>query len=67
MSDKPKKDKKKCRVKIGGKTAIGFGSVLAIVMSWTANHAIGWALFHGLLGWIYVIYYLFRHSDWTWF
>jgi hypothetical protein len=47
--------------------AVGFGSALALVMSWSANHAIGWALIHGLLGWIYVIYYLIVHKDWSWF
>ncbi|MHC4953190.1 MAG: hypothetical protein ACYTGZ_04820 [Planctomycetota bacterium] len=47
--------------------AVGFGCVLAITMSWTANQAIGWALLHGVFGWFYVIYYLISHSDWTWF
>ncbi len=37
-----------------------------MVMSWTANKAILWALLHGVLGWIYVIYYLLFKSDWTW-
>lgn len=51
----------------GAATAsIGFGAALAMVMSWTANKAILWALLHGVLGWIYVIYYLFFKSDWTW-
>jgi hypothetical protein len=36
---------------------IGIGSALAICMSWTAWESIGWAIFHGLLGWVYVIYY----------
>ncbi|MCB1050914.1 MAG: hypothetical protein H6510_02445 [Acidobacteria bacterium] len=57
-------DKKRMR---GGKEAIGFGSVLAITLSWTANKAIGWAVIHGILGWFYVIYYLIFKSDWTWF
>jgi hypothetical protein len=47
-------------------SSIGFGAVLAIVMSWTANKALLWALIHGLLGWIYVVYYLIAHHDWTW-
>ncbi|MDR0957560.1 MAG: hypothetical protein LBM09_03240 [Candidatus Nomurabacteria bacterium] len=39
------------------KTGIGFGSVLAIVISYTTYQSIGWAIFHGLLGWLYVIYF----------
>jgi len=48
-------------------SSIGFGAVLAIVMSWTANKAFFWALIHGLLGWIYVVYYLIFKDGWTWF
>ncbi len=48
-------------------SSIGFGAVLAIVMSWTANKAILWAIIHGILGWIYVVYYLLFHHDWSWF
>ena len=53
--------------KIVAGSSIGFGAVLAIVMSWTANKSILWALIHGVLGWIYVVYYLLSHHDWTWF
>ena len=49
------------------KAAVGFGCVLAITLSWTANQAIGWACIHGLLGWIYVIYYLITKDGWTLF
>ncbi len=49
------------------KAGIGFGCALAIAMSWTANQSIGWAVIHGILSWIYVIYYLLTNSDWTWF
>ncbi len=40
------------------RNGISFGSVLAIVMSWTANKSILWAIFHGIIGWIYVLYYI---------
>ncbi len=40
---------------------ISFGTALAIVISWTANHSILWAIIHGLLSWLYVIYYLIRY------
>ena len=39
------------------KTGIGFGTALAIAISWSVNHSIMWAIIHGLLSWIYVIYY----------
>ena len=40
------------------KNGISFGSVLAIVISWTMNKSIVWAIIHGLLGWLYVLYYV---------
>jgi len=43
------------------RSGISFGSALAIVISWSANHSIVWAIIHGLLSWIYVIYYLIRY------
>ena len=39
------------------KAGIGFGSALAISISWSLHHSIFWAIVHGLLSWIYVIYY----------
>ena len=43
------------------RTGISFGSALAMVVSYTAWHSIGWAIFHGLLSWLYVIYYVIRY------
>lgn len=40
------------------RNGISFGSVLAIVMSWTVNKSVLWAIFHGIIGWIYVLYYI---------
>jgi hypothetical protein len=37
---------------------IGLGSVIAAIVSWTTYHSIGWAIVHGLLGWLFVIWYL---------
>ena len=48
-------------VKKSVKTGISFGSALAMVISYTAWHSIGWAIFHGLLSWFYVIYYAIRY------
>ncbi|MFJ8460532.1 hypothetical protein [Lysinibacillus sp. RS5] len=39
------------------KNGIGFGSVLAITISWSVNHSILWAIIHGCFSWLYVIYY----------
>lgn len=39
------------------KTGISFGSALAIAISWHAHQSILWAIIHGLLSWIYVIYF----------
>lgn len=43
------------------KTGISFGSALAMVISYNAWQSIGWAIFHGLLSWVYVIYYIIRY------
>lgn len=40
-------------------SAAGFGivgSMVAVVMSWEANHSVLWAAVHACLGWAYVIY-----------
>ena len=37
-------------------TGISAGCALAIAISYGLNHSIAWAIWHGVLGWIYVIY-----------
>ena len=39
------------------KAGIGFGSALAITISWSAHKSILWAILHGFFSWLYVIYY----------
>jgi hypothetical protein len=39
------------------KQGVGFGSALAIAISWSVNKSILWAIVHGILSWIYVVYY----------
>lgn len=34
------------------------GCVIAIILSWEANHSILWAIIHGIFNWFYVIYYM---------
>ncbi len=43
------------------RSGITFGSALAMVISYTSWHSIGWAILHGALGWIYVVYYMIHH------
>ncbi len=43
------------------KAGIGFGTALAITISWSANKSLLWAMIHGLLSWIYVVYYALVH------
>ncbi|WP_197050067.1 hypothetical protein [Campylobacter sputorum] len=40
---------------IGG---FSLGTVIAVALSWSANHSILWAIIHGFLSWLYVIYYM---------
>jgi hypothetical protein len=35
---------------------LGFGSALAMILSFQLNHSILWAILHGICSWFYVIY-----------
>lgn len=39
------------------KHGITFGTALAIAISWSQHASILWAIIHGLLSWLYVIYF----------
>jgi hypothetical protein len=43
------------------KVGVGFGSALAITISWSANKSILWAILHGFFSWAYVIYYAIKY------
>ncbi len=43
------------------RSGIGFGTALAMVISWSLNKSVFWAILHGVFGWIYVVYYLITH------
>ena len=43
------------------KTGITFGSALAMVISYTTWRSVGWAMIHGLMSWVYVIYFLLKY------
>ena len=55
MNDQPSRSN-------AAKVGIGFGSALAITISWSANKSIVWAIIHGFLSWIYVIYYALKYQ-----
>ena len=40
---------------------VAIGGVLAMIISYVNWHSIGWALLHGLMNWVYVIYYMIRY------
>jgi hypothetical protein len=44
------------------RAGVSFGSALAIAISWTANKSLLWAIVHGVLSWLYVIYYALRYQ-----
>jgi hypothetical protein len=39
------------------RSGIGFGSALAIAISWSLHKSIIWAVIHGFLSWLYLAYY----------
>jgi hypothetical protein len=42
---------------------VGLGTVLAVVISWSRNRSLLWAIFHGVCSWLYVIYYAVTDSQ----
>ncbi len=43
---------------------VGLGTIIAVVISWSRNKSILWAIIHGILGWLYVIYaIIFRKNQ----
>ncbi|MBE6935462.1 MAG: hypothetical protein E7458_03060 [Ruminococcaceae bacterium] len=56
-----KKTRRHITVKNSAETGVGFGAVLAMIISYTAWKSIGWAILHGIFGWAYVIYYAIKY------
>lgn len=54
-------ERKKSTVGKTVKSGISFGSALAMVISYTTWKSVGWAIFHGLISWVYVIYFILRY------
>lgn len=45
------------RTAIAARAGASFGSALAIAISWSQHESILWAIVHGFLSWLYVIYF----------
>jgi hypothetical protein len=43
-------------------TAVGFGSILAMIISWSRNSSVLWAIIHGWCSWLYIIYYCLQRK-----
>ncbi len=43
------------------RSGISLGTALAIVLSWSVNKSVLWAIIHGILSWIYVVYYVIAY------
>ena len=43
------------------RSGIGFGCALAMIISYVNWQSVLWAVIHGLLGWVYVVYYVIRY------
>lgn len=39
------------------KAGIGLGSAIAVAISWSLHKSIVWGAIHGVLSWLYVIYF----------
>lgn len=41
---------------------LSFGSALAMVISYVTWKSVGWAILHGILNWVYVIYFIIKYN-----
>ena len=41
---------------------LSMGMALAMICSWQVSKSVAWAFVHGILSWLYVIYYALVHS-----
>lgn len=47
--------------KEAAKKGITFRTCLAMVISYANWHSVGWAIVHGLMSWLYVIYFVIAY------
>lgn len=45
-----------------GSDGLTVGAALAMIISYVKWQSIGWALLHGVLNWVYVIYYIIKYG-----
>lgn len=43
------------------RTGVGLGTIIAVILSYLKWRSIFWAILHGILGWIYVVYYVIKY------
>ena len=48
--------------KSSAKAGISFGAGLAMVISYANWHSVLWAIIHGAMSWIYVIYFIIKYG-----
>ena len=60
-TDMAEQHEKGSAAKTAAKSGITFGSALAMVISYTTWKSVGWAIVHGLMSWLYVIYFILRY------
>lgn len=60
--DQPPKERVIIKTREVVKNGVGFGSALAIAISWSVHKSLFWAIVHGALSWLYVIYFAFTRN-----
>jgi hypothetical protein len=45
------------KTRTSASSGISLGAAIAACVSWSQYHSLLWAIIHGILGWLYVIYY----------
>ncbi len=40
------------------RTGYSLGTLIAVALSWSANHSVLWAIAHGFCSWLYVGYHI---------
>ena len=45
------------------KHGVGFGTALAIAISWSQHQSLLWAILHGIFSWLYVIWFALTRTS----
>ena len=53
----PPQQRTRTWVQTSARAGVSMGSALAIAISWSQHQSILWAIVHGFLSWIYVVWY----------